>query len=90
MSELALAASCETRGQTSEHGELTHCVASFYQTTEEQDVFDSDFGSTDSGSGEEEDGDGEDAGERKLQREAKEARKVSSLLCYSMSTGNHY
>ncbi|GAA5874975.1 hypothetical protein JCM3774_000463 [Rhodotorula dairenensis] len=41
---------------------------------EEKDEFDSDFGSTDEGEGDEEDDD--EAGERKLQREAKEAKKV--------------
>lgn len=41
---------------------------------EEEDVFDSDFGSTDSGDDHEEDG--EDAGERQLKREEKTARRV--------------
>lgn len=45
-------------------------------STEEKDEFDSDFGSTDEGEGDEEDD--EEAGERKLQREAKEAKKVRS------------
>ena len=41
---------------------------------DEADVFDSDFGSTDSGGDEDDD---EDAGERQLEREAKQAKRVS-------------
>ena len=42
------------------------------RSTDEEDIFDSDFGSTDSGSGGEED----DAGEKKLEREANAERRV--------------
>ncbi|GAA5879113.1 hypothetical protein JCM8547_008371 [Rhodosporidiobolus lusitaniae] len=42
---------------------------------EEKDEFDSDFGSTDEGEGNEEDD--EEAGERRLQRETKEAKKAA-------------
>lgn len=45
--------------------------------SEEKDEFDSDFGSTDSGSGDDEDENAEDAGERRMQREERDARKVS-------------
>jgi hypothetical protein len=42
---------------------------------DEADIFDSDFGSTDSGGDEDDD---EDAGERQLEREARQAKKVSN------------
>lgn len=47
--------------------------ALWFPQTDEEDIFDSDFGSTDSGEGEDE---GEDAEERKLEREAKTATRV--------------
>jgi vacuolar protein sorting-associated protein 72 len=43
--------------------------------TDEEDVFDSDFGSTSSGS----EGDDDEAGEKSLAREEKAARKVSYI-----------
>ncbi|KAI5480977.1 YL1 nuclear family, transcription factor [Pseudohyphozyma bogoriensis] len=43
-----------------------------FEAKEEEDIFDSDFGSTDSEAGEDE---GEDAGEKQLQREAKAERR---------------
>jgi len=50
--------------------------------SDEADIFDSDFGSTDSGG---DDDDDEDAGERQLEREAKQAQKV---IVISSSVGN--
>ncbi|KAM0753528.1 YL1-domain-containing protein [Meredithblackwellia eburnea MCA 4105] len=44
-----------------------------FQTKDEEDIFDSDFGSTDEGEGD--DDEGEDAGEKQLEREAKAERK---------------
>lgn len=49
----------------------------FNAKTEEKDEFDSDFGSTDEGEGDEDD---EEAGEKRLQREAKEDKKVRSPI----------
>lgn len=65
-------ASVELQHSAREQGQQLIC----WIFTEEKDVFDSDFGSTDSGSGGEDD-DGEDAGERRLERETRQARKVS-------------